>query len=206
MLILKVRFRTNAEFEDQYQGDLKHGGFFCATTAEIDVGTEVVVELNAPALPNKVLIRGRVNSWRPALPRLRIRAGAVVEFLAEEKPKRDFLIETVRGERVSPTKRKHSRLPVEIAVRYRTSDSADMLECQLREISVGGAMLDTSESLPLDTDVILEIMPPGSVSPLSISGKATYHTDSGGTGLKFVYRDSGGSRRLRELVRRLRDE
>ena len=27
---------------------------------------------------------------------------------------------------------------------------------------------------------------------------------NGGTGLKFLYRDGGGSRRLRELVRRLR--
>jgi hypothetical protein len=29
-------------------------------------------------------------------------------------------------------------------------------------------------------------------------------TNHDGTGLKFVYRDGGGSRRLRELVRRLR--
>jgi Tfp pilus assembly protein PilZ len=206
MLILKVRFRTNAEFEEQYQHELNNGGLFCPTTSEVEVGTEVVIELSVPALPNKVLIRGQVNSWRPALPRLRVRAGAIVEFLKEESEKKDFLLGTIRGDLDAPTKRKHSRLPVEIAVRYRTTESADMLDCLLSEISVGGAMLATSEPLPLETDVILEILPPGSVSPISISGKATYHTPQGGTGLKFVYRDSGGSRRLRELVRRLRDE
>jgi Tfp pilus assembly protein PilZ len=206
MLILKVRFRTNAEFEEQFQDDLERGGLFCPTTSEIEADTEVVIELSVPALPNKMLIRGRVKSWRPALPRLRVRAGAIVEFLDEEAEKKEFLLGTVRGDLDAPTKRKHSRLPVEIRVRYRTTESADMLDCQLSEISVGGAMLATPEALPLDTEVILEILPPGSVSPISISGKATYHTPTGGTGLKFVYRDSGGSRRLRELVRRLRDE
>jgi hypothetical protein len=42
------------------------------------------------------------------------------------------------------------------------------------------------------------------VSPISISGKVAYHSNGGGTGVKFVYRDAGGSRRLRELIRRMR--
>ncbi len=177
MQILKVRFRTNSEFEANYQGDLMSGGLFCPTTAPLDRGEPVIVELSAPALPNKVLIRGTVRSWRPALPRLRVRAGAVVD---------------------------HTRLPVAVPVRYRTSESAELFESSLSEISVGGAMLATPAPLPLETDVILEITPPGAVRPISISGKATYHLPSGSTGLKFLYRDAGGSRRLRELVRRLR--
>lgn len=206
MQILKVRFRTNTEFEEHYQHELKGGGLFCPTTSALEVDQEVIVELSAPALPNKVLIRSVVRSWRPALPRLRVRAGAVVEFAEDETEKRDFIIGTISGERQAPLKRKHSRLPVEIDVRYRTADSADMLECRLCEISIGGGMLATEEPLPLETEVILEILPPGSVSPISIAGRATYHLPQGGTGLKFVYRDAGGSRRLRELVRRLRDE
>ncbi len=97
-------------------------------------------------------------------------------------------------------------MPVSIPVRYRTTDSADFSESSLTEISVGGAMLMTPDPLPLDTDIILEITPPGAVSAIAISGKATYHGAGGGTGLKFVYRDGGGSRRLRELVRRLRQQ
>jgi Tfp pilus assembly protein PilZ len=206
MQILKVRFRTNAEFEEHYQDELPGGGLFCPTTSSLDEGEELIVELSVPALPNKVLIRGTVRSWRPALPRLRVRAGAIVEFAEEEEEKRDFIVSTISGDREPPPKRKHTRLPVEIMVRYRTNDSADFTECSLSEISVGGAMLATEEPLPIDTDVILEITPPGAVRPISISGKATYHLPHGGTGLKFVYRDAGGSRRLRELVRRLREE
>ncbi len=85
-----------------------------------------------------------------------------------------------------------------------TNESAELIASSLSEISVGGAMLATPAPLALETDVILEITPPGAVRPISISGKATYHLPSGSTGLKFLYRDAGGSRRLRELVRRLR--
>lgn len=204
MQILKVRYRTNEEFDEHYQPDMAHGGLFCPTTRPLEEGDSVIIELSVPALPNKVLIRGTVRSWRPALPRLRVRAGAMVEFAPEEEQKRSFIIDTVAGTRNPTTRRRHTRLPVSIPVRFRTTDDASYLDTVMTEISVGGAMLATEEPLPLDTDVILEITPPGAVSPLAISGKTTYHNPTGGTGIKFMYRDAGGSRRLRELVRRLR--
>ena len=204
MQILKVRFRTNAEFQEHYQDELPNGGLFCPTTSPLTVGEGVIIELSAPALPNKVLVRGVVRAWRPALPRLRVRAGATVEFDGEEAEKREFILETIAGERGPTPRRRHTRLPVAVPVKYRTSEGAELVDAELTEISVGGALLSTPEPLPIDTDIILEITPPGAVSPLSISGKATYHLPNGATGLKFIYRDGGGSRRLRELVRRLR--
>ncbi len=204
MQIVKVRYRTNEEFDEHYQPDMEQGGLFCPTTQPLEEGDSVVIELSVPALPNKVLIRGTVRSWRPALPRLRVRAGALVEFDREEDKKRSFILETIAGTRNPSARRRHTRLPVSIPVRYRTADDPAYHESLMTEISVGGAMLATEVPIPLDSDVVLEITPPGAVSPLAISGKATYHSPSGGTGLKFIYRDSGGSRRLRELVRRLR--
>ena len=140
-------------------------------------------QLAAPALPNKVLIRGLVRSWRPALPRLRVRAGAVIEFDPTEQDKKAFIVSTIGGNTTSPTtRRRHTRLPVAVTVRYRTSETADFVESTLGEISVGGAMLGTATPLPLDTDVILEVTPPGAVRPIPISGKVTYHLPNGGTG------------------------
>jgi Tfp pilus assembly protein PilZ len=202
--ILKVRLRTNAEFDTSFQSELRHGGMFCATTATMSSGEPVIVELSAPALPNKVLLRGVVRSWRPALPRLRVRAGAVVEFDPTEAEKRDFVVNVIHGTARSGSRRRHTRLPVAVPVRYRTSETADFLESMLGEISVGGAMLGTTVPLPIDTELILELIPPGAVRPIPISGKVTYHLPNGGTGLKFLYRDAAGSRRLRVLVRRLR--
>lgn len=203
MQILKIRFRTNHEFSEAYQSEFGAGGLFCPTTTPLRTGTAVICELTIPALPNKVLIRGTVRAWRPALPRLRVRAGATVEFDNEEAEKRDFIIETVKGQRAPTPKRKHTRLPVEIEVRWRTTESAEFMTGGLSEISVGGALLRATVQPSIGTEVILEITPPGAVSPIAISGKVTYH-DKGATGLKFQYRDGGGSRRLRELIRRLR--
>lgn len=206
MRILTARFRTNAEFEEHYQEELPHGGLFCPTTKAMEPGETVIVELSVPALPNKVMIRGRVQSWRPALPRLRVRAGAIVQFAPEEATKHLFVRETVEGTRPPPVRRKHARLPVSVPVRYRIAEQTETQETEITEISVGGAMIITPRPLSLGTSVILEITPPGAVQSIPISGKATYHLPNGNTGLKFLYRDAGGSRRLRELVKRLRQE
>ncbi len=78
--ILRVRCRNLEEFEEHYRLDLPTGGVFCPTTTELAPGTAVVVEMACDGLPNKVLIRGTVTAWRPALPRMRVRAGATVAF------------------------------------------------------------------------------------------------------------------------------
>src|SRR5262245_49139766 len=150
------------------------------------------------------MIRGVVRSWRSSVPRLRIRAGAIVEFDAEEAHKRDFVQEALTGQRAEVPRRRHNRLPVSIPVRYRMTDTAQYTDGAISEISVGGAMLNTREPLPLESDVIVEIVPPGAAAPIAISSRVSYQVPTGGTGLKFVSRDGDGSRRLRELVRRLR--
>src|SRR5262245_37529266 len=159
MHILKVRIRSSKEFQEGYARDLPNGGLFCPTTAERAPGAESIVEIAADELPNKVLLRGFVKWWRPALPRLRVRAGALVEFATEEKDKRDFVLR-VFGGGAAPgglRKRKHTRIPVEVPVRYRTEGSADYKVSGLREISVGGALLRTDSILPLGTEVIVEV-------------------------------------------------
>ena len=39
---------------------------------------------------------------------------------------------------------------------------------------------------------------------MDISARVLYHAGEDGTGLRFLFREGGGSRRLRELVRRLK--
>jgi Tfp pilus assembly protein PilZ len=204
MNILKLRIRSVDEWGELYQADLPNGGLFVPTTTELEAGDTAVVELASPQLPNKVMIRTVVRSWRPALPRLRVRAGAVVEFDTEELTKRDFVADVFSGKRTDLPRRRQSRLPVSIPVRYRLSDTAAFADGAISEISVGGAMLNTQTPLPIDSDIILEVVPPGGAAPIAISGKVSYHVPNGATGVKFQYRDGDGSRRLRELVRRLR--
>jgi hypothetical protein len=202
--ILRVRCRSAEEFRSFYNSDHPDGILFCPTTTELANETPVVVEIACKGLPNKVLVRGLVLSWRPALPRLRVRAGAMVRFAPEEAAKRDFVLETLMGARQATLKRKHTRIPVGLGVRMHVGTARDSIDAQLREISVSGGLVAAAVQPAIGTDVILEIVPPGGVAPMSISGRVLYHALAGQTGVKFMFREGGGSRRLRELVRRFK--
>jgi hypothetical protein len=89
-------------------------------------------------------------------------------------------------------------------VRYRLTNSSSFVDSAISEIGVGGALLTTPEPLPIDTELTVEVTPPGAAAPLAIAGRVSYHVPSGGSGLRFVSRDGDGDRRLRELIRRLR--
>jgi hypothetical protein len=202
--ILRVRCQSAEEFRDLYQADQPDGGLFCPTTKELPHGTPVVVELVCKVLPNRVLIRGTVVSWRPALPRLRVRAGAVVKFAAEEAQKRDFVLETLGGQRTPTPRRKHTRIPIALPAKIRVGAEPEGVAADLREISVSGALLAAAVQPPLGTEVVLELIPPGGMKPMDISGRVLYHAGPDQTGIKFLFREGGGSRRLRELVRRFK--
>ncbi len=203
MQILKARFHNRDEFNEVYHRELPNGGMFVATTTPLTEKDPVVVELFVKGLPGKVLLRGEVKSWRPALPRLRVRAGAVVEFLSDEADKKDFMLAALSGQVVA-RKRRHPRLPVTIPVTFHREGALDSRPGELLEISLGGAFLRSEEELPaVGDDVVVDVLLPGGAVPVPLQGKVATSNESG-VGLKFVYRDGGGSRRIRELIRRLK--
>src|SRR6266446_4028628 len=124
MQILKARFHGRDDFLEAYQSDAPNGALFVATTTPLEADENVIVEVVCDGLPNKVLFRGTVVAWRPALPRLRVRAGATVAFAADEDEKRRFILKALSGE-VNPPRRKHTRIPVAVPVRFRLPGSAD---------------------------------------------------------------------------------
>jgi Tfp pilus assembly protein PilZ len=203
MEIIKVRFKNRNEFLEHYSADGEAGSMFCPTTTPLEEGQGVVVDINFPGLPNKTLIRGTVVWWRQALPRLRVRAGAKVAFDPKEADKRDFLMAVAEEGADQFQKRRHARLPVDVPVRWRPAQDPDFREGGLDEISVGGALLKSEEMLPIGSEVIVELLLPGASAPISVAGKVTYNNPDEGNGIKFLYRDGGGSRRIREMLRRI---
>lgn len=204
MVILKLRIKSEDEWRELAPSETVAEPIFVPTTDELEPGQQVIVELASQILPNKVLIRGNVQSWRPALPRMRVRAGATVELATDEQTKLTFLHDVFSGKRTDVPRRKHHRLPVQVPVRYRLPNTTEYIDSNISEIGVGGALLTTSEPLPIDTEITLEVVPPGAAAPLAIAGRVSYHVPSGSSGLRFVSRDGDGDRRLRELIRRLR--
>ena len=204
MVILRLRVKTADEWRELAPSDTIAEPIFVPTTDELKAGQQVIVEVSSNLLPNKVLIRGNVQAWRPALPRMRVRAGATVQLDTEEQTKLTFLHDVLTGKRTDVPRRRHHRLPVQFACRYRVANSPTFVDSAISEIGVGGALLTTEQPLPIDTELTLEVTPPGAAAPIAIASRVSYHAPSGGSGLRFVSRDGDGDRRLRELIRRLR--
>jgi Tfp pilus assembly protein PilZ len=200
---VKFRCRDAEEFDAAFSPEASGGTIFCPTTTRLDQGSQVVVEVACKSLPNRVMIKGNVLEWRPALPRLRVRAGATIRFDPLEGTKLNFVIETLHGERAIASRRKHTRLPVGLPIKVKL-DAAASTDAELREISVSGALIAGIAQPQVGTDLVIELVPPGSAAPVDISCKVLYHAGTEGTGLRFVFREGGGSRRLREVVRRFK--
>jgi uncharacterized protein (TIGR02266 family) len=206
MRILRARYRSGEEFMRHYQPSLSGGGVFFPTREAITLGSPVIVEVRFPGLCNKQLIRGFVAWRRAGKHRTKLRAGLGIEFLDAEKKRRDFIIAVAKGEIVEMITRRHRRLPVTLVANWRVICDRDTHHSHVEDIGPGGAFLRTTEFLPPGTEIVLDVTPPGSLRPLEIAGRVawTRHSDGEeGIGVEFRSRDAGGTRRLKELVRRL---
>lgn len=203
MRILKARFKTKEAFLEALERTPAPGGLFCATTAPLAKDEPAVVEIYFPELPNRVLARGRALWWRRALPRQRIRAGAFIAFDAEEKDKVRFMLGVAGGAPRPRVRRRHTRLPVRLPVRWSASGSQTSTATHIEEIGVGGALLVTDARPPIGSEIVLELLLPGAARESSLASKVAYLAPTG-VGVRFLYRDGGGSRRMREMIRRIK--
>jgi len=64
----------------------------------------------------------------------------------------------------------------------------------------------TREPLPADGDVVLKVSPPGAEVAMPLSARVAWKGHPGGEngfGVEWKARDAGGTRRIKELVRRI---
>jgi Tfp pilus assembly protein PilZ len=202
---VKLRLRSIKDWETYCSDGANVGGLFVPSTTNVTPGEDIIVAVGSALLPNEVMLRGRVQSWRPALPRARVRAGAALTFGDEEQKKMEFIGDVMRGARTSIRRRKFPRLPVRIAAHYRLANCNDLVAVVVTEIAVGGALLDTATPMSLGQELVLEISSPNAAAALLVSSKVSYHGAGTSTGIQFVIRDAHGKRRISELVRRFKE-
>jgi len=104
------------------------------------------------------------------------------------------------------SRRRHERSLMALPVFFRPPGAQQPLEGTLRDIGRGGAFVSAGASVPLDVDVILELLAPGAATSMDVIGRVVWTGARGeqvGFGVEWRARDAGGSRRIRELVRRL---
>jgi Tfp pilus assembly protein PilZ len=206
MTIVKAKYSDGNSFIRNYIKDSLHGGLFIPTRRKIPLGTPVVVDVRFGELRSAVLMRGFIAWRRAGKNRSQLRAGLGVEFLASEARKGQFLLGVAAGEIVDLAQRRHRRLPVDVHVGWRLKADRSWHLDQLEDIGSGGAFICTTSFLPVGSPVILEITAPGGERTLSIEARVawTRHTPGEeGIGVEFRCRDTGGSRLLQEIVRRI---
>ncbi len=191
-----------------YQPAFATGGVFFPTREVLPVGEQVVVEVRFPTLCNKLMIRGQVAWCRGGKHRTKIRAGLGIEFQPTEGRRRDFLIGVAKGQGRDVVTRRHRRLPVTLQAEWRRAQEREVYHSQVEDIGPGGAFVRTTERLPPGADIVLDVIPPGSVRSIEIAGRVAWSRQvpgEDGFGVEFRCRDAGGVRRLKELVRRLEE-
>ncbi len=176
------------------------------TTDRFEPGEELLCEVYYPGLPGKMMVRAIGRKWHNARPRLRVRAGGVLRCIGSEWRKLLFLRGVATGTVVFEQRRRHTRQPVLVEIRWRRQGESDLVPATITEISEVGALLLTPASLAVGEELILEITPPGSTRPMQIQAMIRNTDHVHGVGLEFTARDVGGVTRLRELIRRIVDE
>jgi uncharacterized protein (TIGR02266 family) len=206
MRILKARYRSGKEFLAAYQSSFPNGGLFFPTREHVKVGEPVMVEVRFPELGDRLLLRCYVAWRRSAHVREGTSAGVGVEIDVLERMKRDFLLKVARGETRRPVSRNHRRLPVVLPARWKVIDGREQHVAVISDISAGGAFVKTATPCAPGTQIVVELVPPGGAAPLGIEARVVWsRVDPGdeGIGVEFRCRDTGGLRRLKEMVRRI---
>lgn len=209
MKLITTRFRNGAEFLVRYEHSLQHGGVFIPTRSPLMSGESVILDVRMRELHDSLMLRGRVVWSRRSRRGSGQPAGMAVEFLSTEAKKRDYLLGLARGRhRQQRRGRRYKRIPLGVDAGWRLLSEDQNRACVVGDIGSGGAFLKTERIVPAGTPVVLEVFMPNNTSSQFIEGRVAWANDvpgERGIGVEFRCRDMAGKRRLRELVRRLRD-
>jgi Tfp pilus assembly protein PilZ len=194
------------EFHAGYQPSGGHGGVFCPTRSKLQVGDLVSVKVRLGRRQPPMVIYGHVAWRRPGRHLLKIRAGIGVEFLPGEQSKCEYLLEMASSGASMHSRRRHERIPVDLPITWHPVGSNEGLQGKLRDVGRGGAFILSPATVPYESQVVLEIAPPGAEVPMAFIGRVAWTGKTGAEnvfGIEWRARDAGGGRRIKELVRRL---
>lgn len=194
------------EFLAVYQPSGGNGGVFCPTRSKLQAGDPVSVKVRLGRRQPPMILFGKVAWRRAGRHLLKIRAGIGVEFLPSEKAKWDYLLELASPGTSVQSRRRHERVLVDLPITWRPVGSTEPLQGKLRDIGRGGAFVLSPASVPDESQVVIELAPPGAQVPMAFIGRVAWRGKTGDEnifGIEWRARDAGGGRRIKELVRRL---
>ena len=205
MTILKAHFPSGADFLARYLPELGEGGIFFPPAARSRSGSTSWWPFVSDAAAAR-RIRGQVAWRRPGKHSTKIKAGIGIQFLGSDAQARDYLLGVARGDSAEMVARRHQRLPVELPVLWQVPGALQDNAGILRDIGRGGAFIRTEDPIPSERDIVLKVSPPGAEVAMPLSARVAWRGHPNGEhgfGVEWKARDAGGTRRIKELVRRI---
>jgi Tfp pilus assembly protein PilZ len=205
---VELLVKSHQDFLAGYDASLPDGGLFYPTRRKAPRGTPVAVIVRVGRRQPPVILQGLVAWHRPGKHLQKIRAGICVELLPSERGKREYLLDLARAGDARRSRRRHARMLVELQVTWHPPDRLSPQRGTLRDSGPGGAFVVTGDPATHGTDLVLEVSPPGAQVAMALTARVAWLGKlhgAPGFGVEWRARDSGGSRRIREIVRRLTD-
>jgi Tfp pilus assembly protein PilZ len=184
------------EFMAAYQPSGGNGGVFCPTRSKLQNRDPVAVKVRLRRRQPPMILHGLVAWRRPGRHLLKIRAGIGVEFLPGEKAKCDYLLDLASSGTSVQSRRRHERVLVDLPIIWRPLGSTENLPGKLRDIGRGGAFVLSPASVPDQSQVVIELAPPGAQVPIASPGPArpARKTSSASNGARATRVAAGASR------------
>ena len=142
---LVVKYPSARALLNDYTKSISKGGIAMESERNIRVGQPFVFELRTPDLSSSLEMKGLVTWTRPSDQPGKFTVG--IQYSIPDEQQRDQfqrLIENVLADHQWERQRKHPRIPVSVEVR------ADKRIWTMRDLSLGGAMLQAVSYEPLD--------------------------------------------------------
>jgi hypothetical protein len=169
-----------------------------STRAEYRPGTEVVLEVRWPDLPNRVYLRATAAR--------KTRAGMrVFRFHDIERAKVMFLVSSARGDTGEVRRRSHRRYCVRLPVRWRPFGSREMHPGVAEDLSAAGVRI-VAPVMPIEVgeQVVVRVRADAVAQELVLTGEVRHvevsSLDEVALGVVFEHRSSGEQRNLRCLL------
>ena len=208
MRILRAKYPAGADFMNDIIVEEDLGRKIRYTTKiPLEVKEGVILEVLFPALPNRVLLRGKVAD----IEKKGDESVALIEVNPEDDEALDFLGERATAPQVQdPKKRKHDRVPMGIPVDWQVNGSGDVIISATDDVGGGGVQIRTLSPPPVGTELTLKIsLNPTSRETISVPGKVAWVKQDEqfqGMGVEFLPTESEDKKPLRDLLNNILSE
>lgn len=192
-------FATGARFLRAVTRDENGMGLAIPTRANLPVGSDVVLEIMWPELPNRVYMQGSVRARRAD-------GCLIIGTESGESNKMRFLINAAGGAPMEIHPRKKRRYCVRLPVQWRPFGSRRMRPGVVEDLSVGGMLIVTAlDAVDTGERLVVRLVADKAGRELVVTGVVRHVTERASghraIGLMFELRASGELRELRRLLR-----